>query len=233
MKVGDNLENLNKTQKIVLYGIGIVLVILIIIYLFTKDNTVYSDYSNLYPEENNVAVVENEIKADEVPKNLIYVYVAGEVNNPSVVELEEGQRVADAIEKAGGLTDSGEIKNINLAYKLKDGEKLYIPSLDEVIESEEEDADIAYITSGINGEINGTTSNSENNSENSTNNGLININTATQTELETLDGIGPSTAKKIIDYREENGKFNSIEDIQNVSGIGDAKYAAIKNDICV
>ena len=233
MKVGDNLENLNKTQKIVLYGIGIVLVILIIIYLFTKDNTVYSDYSNLYPEENNVAVVENEIKADEVPKNLIYVYVAGEVNNPSVVELEEGQRVADAIEKAGGLTDSGEIKNINLAYKLKDGEKLYIPSLDEVIESEEEDADIAYITSGINGEINGTTSNSGNNSENSTNNGLININTATQTELETLDGIGPSTAKKIIDYREENGKFNSIEDIQNVSGIGDAKYAAIKNDICV
>lgn len=233
MKVGDNLENLNKTQKIVLYGIGIVLVILIIIYLFTKDNTVYSDYSNLYPEENNVAVVENEIKADEVPKNLIYVYVAGEVNNPSVVELEEGQRVADAIEKAGGLTDSGEIKNINLAYKLKDGEKLYIPSLDEVIKSEEEDADIAYITSGINGEINGTTSNSGNNSENSTNNGLININTATQTELETLDGIGPSTAKKIIDYREENGKFNSIEDIQNVSGIGDAKYAAIKNDICV
>lgn len=227
------MENLNKTQKIVLYGIGIVLVILIIIYLFTKDNTVYSDYSNLYPKENNVAVVENEIKVDEVPKNLIYVYVAGEVNNPSVVELEEGQRVADAIEKAGGLTDSGEIKNINLAYKLKDGEKLYIPSLDEVIESEEEDTNIAYITSGINGEINGTTSNSGNNSKNSTNNGLININTATQTELETLDGIGPSTAKKIIDYREENGKFNSIEDIQNVSGIGDAKYAAIKNDICV
>ena len=226
------MENLNKTQKIVLYGIGIILAILIIIYLFTKDNTVYSDFSNLY-EENNQVVVENTVQEEEIPKNLIYVYVAGEVNNPSVVELEEGQRVADAIEKAGGLTESGEIKNINLAYKLKDGEKLYIPSLDEVIESEEEDTNIAYITSGINGEINGTTSNSENNSENSTSNGLININTATQTELETLDGIGPSTAKKIIDYREENGKFNSIEDIQNVSGIGDAKYAAIKDDICV
>lgn len=227
------MENLNKTQKTVLYGIGIVLVILIIIYVFTKDNIVYSDYSNLYPEENEIAVLENEIKAEEIPKNLIYVYVAGEVNNPSVVELEEGQRVADAIEKAGGLTDSGEIKNINLAYKLKDGEKLYIPSLDEVIESEEEDSNIAYITSGINGEINETTSNSENNSENSISNELININTATQTELETLDGIGPSTAKKIIDYREENGNFNSVEEIQNVSGIGDAKYEAIKNDICV
>ena len=232
MKEGDKLENLNKTQKIVLYGIGIVLVILIIIYLFTKDSTVYSDYSNLYPEE-NANVIKNEIKVEEVAKNLIYVYVAGEVNNPSVVELEEGQRVADAIEKAGGLTDSGEIKNINLAYKLQDGEKLYIPSLDEVIESEEEDTNIAYITSGINSEINGTTSNSGNNSENSTSNALININTATQTELETLDGIGPSTAKKIIDYREENGKFNSKEDIQNVPGIGDAKYAGIKDNICV
>lgn len=232
MKEGDKLENLNKTQKIVLYGIGIVLVILIIIYLFTKDSTVYSDYSNLYPEE-NANVVKNEIKVEEVPKNLIYVYVAGEVNNPSVVELEEGQRVADAIEKAGGLTDSGEIKNINLAYKLQDGEKLYIPSLDEVMESEEENTNIDYITSGINSDKNQNTGNIESNLESNTDNGLVNINTATQTELETLDGIGPSTAKKIIDYREENGKFSSIEEIQNVSGIGDAKYEAIKNDICV
>ena len=226
------MENLSKTQKIVLYGIGIVLVILIIIYIFTKDNTVYSDYSNLYLEE-NANVVENEIKVEESSKNLIYVYVAGEVNNPSVVELEEGQRVADAIEKAGGLTDSGEIKNINLAYKLQDGEKLYIPSLDEVIESKENDINIAYITSGINSGENQKNNNAESNLNSNIDNGLININTATQTELETLDGIGPSTAKKIIDYREENGKFKSIEDIQNVPGIGDAKYEAIKNDICV
>lgn len=226
------MENLNKTQKIVLYGIGIVLVILIIIYLFTKDNTVYSDYSNLYLEE-NANVVENKIKVEDSSKNLIYVYVAGEVNNPSVVELEEGQRVADAIEKAGGLTDSGEIKNINLAYKLQDGEKLYIPSLDEVIESKENDINIAYITSGINSGENQKNNNAESNLNSNIDNGLININTATQTELETLDGIGPSTAKKIIDYREENGKFKSIEEIQNVPGIGDAKYAGIKDDICV
>lgn len=66
-----------------------------------------------------------------------------------------------------------------------------------------------------------------------TNTNLININTATQTELETLTGIGPSTALKIINYREENGKFNTIEDIKNVPGIGDSKYEAIKNEICV
>ena len=63
--------------------------------------------------------------------------------------------------------------------------------------------------------------------------GLINLNTATQSEFETLTGIGVSTAKKIIDYREKNGKFKSIEEIKNVSGIGDAKYAAIKDDITV
>ena len=65
------------------------------------------------------------------------------------------------------------------------------------------------------------------------NSNLINLNTATQSELETLTGIGVSTAKKIIDYREKNGKFKSIEEIKNVSGIGDAKYAAIKEDITV
>lgn len=62
---------------------------------------------------------------------------------------------------------------------------------------------------------------------------LINLNTATESELETLTGIGVSTAKKIIDYRKKNGKFKSIEEIKNVSGIGDAKYAAIKEDITV
>ena len=100
-------------------------------------------------------------------------------------------------------------------------------------QSKENDTTIAYISSGINSEESQNAGNTQGPIEEDVNNGLININTATQTELETLDGIGPSTAKKIIDYREENGKFNSIEDIQNVSGIGDAKYAAIKNDICV
>ncbi len=62
---------------------------------------------------------------------------------------------------------------------------------------------------------------------------LVNINTASQTELETVTGIGPSTALKIIKYREENGKFNSVEDLKNVSGIGDAKYEIIKEEVCV
>jgi len=230
------MENLNKTQKIVLYIIAGILIVLVIIYVFTKDSTIYSNYNNLYPAENESL----EVNAVKEEKNTIFVYVAGEVNNPSVVELEEGARVVDAIEKAGGLTDSGEIENLNLAYKLNDGEKLYIPSLDEVVESKEEDTVIPYISSGIENnnaaEIGTNTSTSSQTSQTSSasgNSGLVNINKCTQTELETLDGIGPSTAKKILDYREENGEFKSIEDVKNVSGIGDAKYNAIKDSICV
>lgn len=227
------MENLNKTQKAVLYIIGGLVIILIIIYIFTKDNTIYSDYNNLYLEENKI----QETNMEEI-KNSMYVYVTGEVNNPSVVELFEGARVIDAIEKAGGLTDSGEVEDLNLAYKLKDGEKLYIPSLDEVIESKENNTSIQYISNGIvnNGNVNNNIDTSSIDlTESSTDNyrGLININTCTQTELETLDGIGPSTAKKIIDYRKENGGFKTIEDIKNVPGIGDAKYEGIKDSICV
>lgn len=221
------MENLNKTQKIVLYLIGGIAIVLIIVYFFTKDKVLYSDYNNLYVQENEIV----EEKFEEEVKNMIYVYVVGEVNMPSVVELEEGARVVDAIEKAGGITDSGEIKNLNLAYKLKDGEKLYIPSLDEVIESEGKSTNILYISSGIDSSEVTDTNIEETNSVDD--NGLININTCTQVELETLIGIGPSTAKKIIDYREENGRFKKIEDIQNVSGIGEATFNDIKEEICV
>lgn len=229
------MENLNKTQKIVLYIVGGLVIILIIIYIFTKDNDniIYSNYNSLYLEE-------NEIKENSVEEvgNIICVYVTGEVNNSSVVELKEGARVADAIEKAGGLTDSGEVKDLNLAYKLKDGEKLYIPSLDEVIESKENNTIIQYISSAI---VNNSISNNNASvsdtefieNDNNNTNELININNCTQTELETLEGIGPSTAQKIIEYRKENGPFRVIEDIKNVSGIGDAKYEGIKDKICV
>ena len=148
--------------------------------------------------------------------------------------LSEEARIIDAIEKAGGLTDSAEVKDLNLAYKLKDGEKLYIPSLDEVIECKENNTSIQYVSNGIvdNNNVNNSIDISNTNLKEN-NNGLININTCTQTELETLEGIGPSTAKKIIEYRNENGAFKTIEDIKNVSGIGEAKYNLIKDSIYV
>ena len=147
-------------------------------------------------------------------KKKIIVHVAGCVEHEGIVELEEDSRIADAIEKAGGATLDANMSKINLAYKLKDGQKIYVPS-----NIEDETTVITEKGEGIENETNDKQLNK------------ININTATQTELETLTGIGPSMALKIIEYRSRNGKFTSIEEIMNVPGIGNAKYDTIKEEI--
>ena len=134
-----------------------------------------------------------------------------------IVEVKEGARIVDVIEAADGVTEEADITKVNLAYVVKDAQKIYIPS----IYDEEE---IEYITMD----------NGENvivEDKDGGKNNMININTATQTELEQLPGIGPSTALKIIDYREKNKKFNSIDEIKQVQGIGDAKFNNIKDMI--
>ena len=143
------------------------------------------------------------------------VHIVGEVKKQGIVEIKEGARIADVIKKAGGETEEADLSKINLAYPVEDGEKIYIPN-------KNDKEDLEYITEGIGNEK------VYNNEESK-----ININKASQVELETLPGIGPSTALKIIEYREENGKFEQIEDIKNVSGIGDAKFENIKESICV
>ena len=136
-----------------------------------------------------------------------------------IVELEEGARIADAIQLAGGATADANMQKINLAYKLQDGQKIYIPNLNE---------DETAIT-----ENGGVVETATAGSSWANNTGKININIATQTELELITGIGPSTATKIIEYREENGNFQTIEDVKNVPGIGEAKYESMKEEITV
>ncbi len=168
---------------------------------------------------NNTEIFESE--EDEIDKkeqdNNIVVHVAGEVKKPGIVRLEEGSRLEDAINKAGGLTDNADISNINLAYIIEDGIKIKIPSI------YENDISESYIIEGI----------EEGKEKTNYKDSKVNINTATKEELETLEGIGDSIASRIIEYREKNGKFKKIEDIKNVAGIGDSKYDAIKNDIKV
>lgn len=170
----------------------------------------------------------NEEKTEEKmeEKELILVHITGQIKSPGVVELEKGARVIDAINKTGGVTENADTEKINLAYELKDGTKIYIPNKDP---KEEKDINMKeYITEGTGDNVIIGEGNME-----KTNNLLVNINKATQTELETLPGIGPSTALKIISYRQENGKFSNIEDIKNVSGIGDNKFEKIKELICI
>lgn len=200
-------------QKIIKIAIaGIVVVLAIVYYFSTKEENTYDDIlASDVVVENKVEEVKQE---PEKESSFIKVYVAGEVNSPGVIELEEGSRIEDAIEGAGGVKAEANLKNINLAYEVSDGEKIYIPNLSE--ESEEENVPEPNI------------SNSNANTK-----GKVNINKATATELTSVPGIGASTAQKIITYREENGKFQTIEDVKKVSGIGDSKFESMKDFIAV
>lgn len=208
------MNKINKNHLII--GTIILLIILvIIIYIASPKNQYTSNYENL--EISSKTQTENEEKTEETTK--IKVHIAGAVEHEGIVELEEGARIADAIEEAGGTTTDANMKQINLAYKIQDGQKIYIPN-----QTEEESGEYQIIEQQ---------EEMQNNAKAQENIGLININTATQTELELLSGIGPSTAEKIIIYRKENGKYQTKEDIKNVPGIGEAKYESIKDNITI
>ena len=173
----------------------------------------------------------NVEKGQEEDQEIIYIHIIGEINNQGIIELKQGQRIIDAIEKAGGVTEQADLSKVNLAFVLSDGQKVRIPSVNDNAEN------VIYVTdsSGNNVIIDGGIGVSISNGGTSTgvNGGKVNINTANQTELETLTGIGPSLAAKIIEYREKNGKFKAIDDLKNVSGIGEAKFEGIRKQIAI
>jgi competence protein ComEA len=139
----------------------------------------------------------------KAPKEIM-VDVKGAVTHPNVYIMNEGERVIDAILKAGDLNENGTSRYMNLAQKLEDGMVIYIPTEEEV-DSEQE---ASWFVS------------TQTNHSSSPSSGKININSASVTELESLPGIGPSRAEAIIAYREEKGEFTLIEEIMNISGIG-------------
>ncbi len=155
----------------------------------------------------------------------IRVYVNGQVNQTAVYELPHDSIVEDAITAAGGLTDDANRAVVNLAQPLQDGAQVYVPALDEDL------GVVAVINTAVSTAKNEPSNSATSSAANS--GGLININTATIEALDALPGIGPSTAQKIIDHREENGLFTMIEEIMDVSGIGEAKFGQIEALITV
>ena len=151
-----------------------------------------------------------DLQITEKSNDKIKVEITGEVKNPGIYELKQGDRIQDAINVAGGLTEKANTNGMDqsLAGILVDGEKVTIPP-----------------AASTNSEVSADSSQEISDK--------ININSASVSELDTLPGIGPATAQKIIDYREENGSFESIEDIKDVSGIGDSKFEQIKDMIAV
>ncbi|HET6493752.1 MAG TPA: helix-hairpin-helix domain-containing protein [Thermoleophilia bacterium] len=148
----------------------------------------------------------------------VVVYVCGAVRSPGVIHLPQGARVADALEFAGGATGKAELAAVNLAARVADGQQIVVPE---------------RAASGGGGSTTATPSGAEGSATGGTATALVNINTASLVELETLPGVGPATAQKIVDYRTAQGGFKTIDDLKNVSGIGDARFAAIKDAITV
>ena len=232
----------NKKQKIIIAIIGLMIIIAFLYYIYTKEDDSIISTEEIVEEnmvENTIGNLEENEETTKEDTDKIIVHVSGAVNKEGIVELEENSRISDAIDKAEGLKENADTKNINLAFKLEDGMKIYIPTIGESREQNKQngqsqnqtlmDETSKYVTSSS-GVVQEEQTNGQSEQKK---NEKININTATQTQLETLPGIGPSTSLKIVNYREENGKFKNIEDIKDVSGIGDAKYENIKDLICV
>jgi competence protein ComEA len=146
----------------------------------------------------------------------IQVHVAGAVVRPGVYDLPEDGRVQDAVEAAGGFVAEADKNALNLAARLEDGARLDVPYVAGFIPEEESGFEV--VSEGTPSPLFGD---------------LVNINTASVEELDELPGIGPTIAQRIVEYREANGPFASIEDIVNVSGIGQATYNEIKDLITV
>ena len=174
-----------------------------------KDDLDIYDIALIEENENNDEKIENKISK-------IKVHITGEVLKQGLIELDEGSRIADAINEAGNITEFADLSKVNLAYELSDGQKVYIPSIkDETEEYISESAGESVLE------------------DEDVKDGKININTADIDLLQTINGVGESLASKIIDYRKQNGKFKSIEDLKNVSGIGDKKFEDIKDKVIV
>ncbi|MGM0752245.1 MAG: helix-hairpin-helix domain-containing protein [Bacillota bacterium] len=158
------------------------------------------------------APVEKEKEPEEVKSvGKVYVDVKGEVVRPGLYEVKQGDRLKFVIDRAGGFTAEADKKVINLAVKVSDEMMIYVPKIGE-IETPRLAPPAPLTDSGK---------------------GRININTATQQEFETLPGIGPAKASTFIQYREENGPFEAIEDIKNISGVGEKTFEKLKEYIYV
>ncbi|GAA4109784.1 helix-hairpin-helix domain-containing protein [Enteractinococcus coprophilus] len=195
--------------KIALSAVLMVIVTILTILGFrwlTTDQSATPDstftVNNIEPEPFDNSV-DSASLPDETSGELLVVHVAGEVQQPGIVELEPSARVVDAIESAGGPTDDAQLDALNLAAIVNDGEYILVP--------DRQTADTAQPNppaAGGSGAVDGSTT--------------VNINTADSAALETLPGVGPATAEKIIAHREQHGSFAQLADLEAVSGIGPA-----------
>lgn len=220
--------------KYKLYLVVGFIMLVIFVWAISKDNSRKENLSNFSSEKQELTrkTDPNDIKMSHTDstnekrtqKNLepkdVTCDISGAIKNQGVYTLKNGARLNELIEIAGGLTTNAQLKNVNRALILKDQDKIYIPHVGEkfsktdIVSSEEE---------------NSTTSADISNAQ--SNSPKININTADSVELQKLNGIGEKKAQQIISYRQKNGQFKQIEDLKQVSGIGDKTFETLKSQL--
>lgn len=216
-----------KNKKII--GLAIITIIIFIVSIFLykqkSSNAFKEEYmTQIFEEESNDNMEYTEtleedtsiINEDSIDRNKIIVEIKGEVAKPDVYQLEEGSIIKDLIDMAGGVTEEADLSRINRAEELLNHELIIIGNINDETESS-----VVQNSS--------TSSSNGNNSDKGST--LININTADLEQLKEITGIGNIKAQSIIDYREANGGFKSLEELKNVDGIGDKTFEKIKDQI--
>ena len=167
------------------------------------------------------------------PKPEIAVHVTGSVKSPGVYYLSTDARVHEAIEKAGGVTDRADLHSLNLAAKIRDGQQIDVPEIRQVSDVKQN----APISSAAQEDTVPTAPDLSVTPQPSvrkpapSDGARININTATSQELQTLRGVGPALARRIIEYRQTSGGFSTVDDLTNVKGIGEETLGKIRDSI--
>jgi competence protein ComEA len=206
--------NLSRQEKIVFLIIFTILLTFFGWKLYSKKSDAITIVSTVNPTEDTI-----EKDTQKAEEEICIVHVSGAVNNPGVYKVNKDKRIIDAVKIAGGETEKANVDAVNLAAHIYDGQKIVIPFiLENNLDCNNQNVPTNQVMEQY---------------QYSSDNTLINLNSASSHQLESLPGIGPVLAKTILEYREKNGLFRDTEDIKNVSGIGDKRYESIKEYITV
>lgn len=210
------MPSFTKKQQIAILIVGILLIsILSFKIIMQEEKTEDPQFREIeFSEGENLDEISSQEESEEIRNEELVVYVKGAVKYPGILVVDEGTRIADVVELAGGPEEGADFNAVNLAQKVQDEEMIHVPYIGE--ELTEQSVAGTEATAGTSSGI----------SE------KVNINKASEEELKSLSGIGEVTAQKIIDHR-ESSPFKVVEDIMDVSGIGEKKFEAIKDNITV
>ncbi len=203
-KLEDLYNQYKKDERVKKIAVTALVVVAALVFFAPK-----GEKEEIVVEQSGESAQEEQQQQEEPAKNQIIVDIGGAVKTPGVYEIKEGARLFEVIQEAGGLLPDADTTTINQAEVLYDGQKIVIPQESEIQES------------GTGGPIVKPAD------------GRININTADSTQLQEIPGVGPATAEKIIDYRDTNGRFTSVEELKNVSGIGEKTFEKMKDKVSV